>query len=98
MSVVFWSQAVIAEVYTLNTFFFILLLLLGLRGAPLPWMALLFGLSLSNHWPLMILPAALRYQAEVAAAQAELTRELSQPAATKSQDSSQSDKAHGGSH
>src|SRR6266513_1064754 len=34
----------------------------------------------------------------VAAAQAELTRELSQPAATKSQDSSQSDKAHGGSH
>jgi hypothetical protein len=34
----------------------------------------------------------------VAAAQAELTRELSQPAATKSQGNSQSGKAHGGNH
>ena len=57
VSVVFWSQAIIAEVYTLNTFFFVVLMLLGLRGAPLPWMALLFGLSLSNHWPLMLLVA-----------------------------------------
>ncbi len=57
VSVVFWSQAIIAEVYTLNTFFFLLLTLLGLRGAPLPWMALLFGLSLCNHWPLMGLEA-----------------------------------------
>lgn len=57
VSVVFWSQAIIAEVYTLNTFFFLLLVLLGLRNAPLPWMAFLFGLSLSNHWPLMCLVA-----------------------------------------
>jgi hypothetical protein len=53
LSPVFWSQAIIAEVYTLNTFFFLTLTLLILRGAPLTWLALLFGLSLSNHWPLM---------------------------------------------
>ncbi len=53
LSPVFWSQATIAEVYTLNTFFFVTLTLLALRGAPLPWIALLYGLSLSNHWPLM---------------------------------------------
>jgi len=56
---VFWSQAVIAEVYTLNTFFFALLVWLGLSASPqrLYWMALAFGLSLSNHWPLMLLVA-----------------------------------------
>ena len=56
---VFWSQAVIAEVYTLNTFFFALLVWLGLGTGParLYWMALVFGLSLSNHWPLMLLVA-----------------------------------------
>lgn len=57
LSTVFWSQAIIAEVYTLNTFFFLLLVLLALREAPLPWLAFLFGLSLSNHWPLMGLEA-----------------------------------------
>lgn len=69
-SPVFWSQAVIAEVYTLNTFFFLVLVYLGLQACPLgsetpsrrtPWilaaMALIFGLSLSNHWPLMLLVA-----------------------------------------
>ncbi len=68
-SPVFWSQAIIAEVYTLNTFFFLVLVYLGLRACPpgappdpadrrvLPWMAFLFGLSLSNHWPLMLLVA-----------------------------------------
>ncbi len=72
-SPVFWSQAIIAEVYTLNTFFFLLLAYLGLRACPpgadgaaaqpggnprlLPWMAFIFGLSLSNHWPLMLLVA-----------------------------------------
>jgi hypothetical protein len=68
---VFWSQAIIAEAYTLNTLFFAGLLFLALRACPparqeaaagadprlLPWMALLFGLSLSNHWPLMLLVA-----------------------------------------
>lgn len=69
MSPVFWSQALISEVYTLNTFFFFALAYLGLRvcspsGAALerdrrllPAMALVFGLSLSNHWPLMLLVA-----------------------------------------
>ncbi len=68
-SPVFWSQAIIAEVYTLNTFFFLVLVYLGLRACPpgappdsadrriLPWMAFVFGLSLSNHWPLMLLVA-----------------------------------------
>ncbi len=65
---VFWSQSVIAEVYTLNVFFFVLLIWLGLRASAAPfdakllyWMALVYGLSLSNHWPLMglVTPAFL---------------------------------------
>jgi hypothetical protein len=59
LSQVFWSQSIIAEVYTLNTFFFLLLTYLALqaRGRFLAGMALIFGLSLSNHWPLMLLAA-----------------------------------------
>lgn len=68
VSPVFWSQAIIAEVYTLNTFLFLVLAYLGLQGCPplapgagsrhfLFWMALVFGLSLSNHYPLMLLVA-----------------------------------------
>lgn len=59
LSPAFWSQSLIAEVYTLNTFFFVLLVMLGLRrdALLLPWMALGFGLSLANHWPLMLLAA-----------------------------------------
>jgi hypothetical protein len=64
LSPVFWSQSIIAEVYTLNTFFFLVLMYLGLRASAeptrpglLPWMAFVFGLSLSNHWPLMLLAA-----------------------------------------
>jgi len=69
VSPVFWSQAIIAEVYTLNTFFLLVLVFMGLRACPpqgtaspggsrlLPWMALIFGLSLSNHYPLMLLAA-----------------------------------------
>jgi hypothetical protein len=59
VSPVFWSQAIIAEVYTLNTFFFLVLVYLGLQESRrvLPWMAFLFGFSLSNHWPLMLLVA-----------------------------------------
>ena len=70
LSPVFWSQSLIAEVYTLNTFFFLVLVYLGLQASPrsaqapvseaggvLPWMAFIFGLSLSNHWPLMVLVA-----------------------------------------
>ena len=61
LSPVFWSQSIIAEVYTLNTFFLLLLVVLGLeaerRPGLLPWMALVFGLSLANHYPLMLLAA-----------------------------------------
>ena len=71
LSPAFWSQSIIAEVYTLNTFFFLVLVYLGLQLCPpgpqpapgregrriAPWMALVFGLSLSNHWPLMLLVA-----------------------------------------
>jgi hypothetical protein len=58
---VYWSQAIIAEVYTLNVLFFLVLVFLALQAHAgrdvLPWMALVFGLSLSNHWPLMGLVA-----------------------------------------
>ena len=58
LSPVFWSQAIIAEVYTLNTFFFLLLVWLALKPQPrLEWLALIFGLSLSNHYPVMLLVA-----------------------------------------
>lgn len=69
-SPVFWSQAIIAKgTYTLNTFFLLVLAYLGLRACPpnappdprdrfiLPTMAFLFGLGMSNHWPLMLLVA-----------------------------------------
>jgi len=63
LSRVFWSQSIIAEVYTLNAFFVFILVYLGLRldatarSAPgvTALIALLFGLGLSNHWPLMVL-------------------------------------------
>jgi hypothetical protein len=70
-SPVFWSQSVIAEVYTLNTFLLLTIVYLGLQvcgpgqrspsHAKQAWvlagMAFLFGLSLSNHYPLMLLVA-----------------------------------------
>ena len=59
-----WSQSIIAEVYTLNSLFFFsvyALLLYGLRGEKRFWAfiaaAILYGMSLANHWPLMILAA-----------------------------------------
>ncbi len=58
----FWAQAIITEVYTLNAlcFFSIFALLLYLRHSPgngLAWAsaAFLYGISLANHWPLMVL-------------------------------------------
>ena len=58
----FWSQAIIAEVYTLNALFFFLLYALLLYGIRQPqrtgiWIAtaIAYGLSLTNHWPLMVL-------------------------------------------
>gem|GEM_PF-410740 len=58
----FWAQAIITEVYTLNAllFFVVFALLLYLRRNPAndrAWVALacLYGISLANHWPLMVL-------------------------------------------
>ena len=58
----FWSQAIIAEVYTLNALFFFGLYALLLYGVRQPhrteiWIAaaITYGLSLTNHWPLMVL-------------------------------------------
>lgn len=54
----FWSQAIIVEVYTLNTLLFALLLWLALLYQKRPdpkfliGLAAVAGLSLSNHWPL----------------------------------------------
>ena len=64
VSQAFWSQAIIAEVYILNVLLFLCLLLLCMRcaelpekkaAACLPWLGLLYGLGLSNHWPLLAL-------------------------------------------
>ena len=58
----FWSQAIITEVYTLNALFFFSLYALLLYGVRQPhrtgvWIAAaaVYGLSLANHWPLMVL-------------------------------------------
>ena len=66
----FWSQAIISEVYTLNTFFFFSLFYLVLKIGQFKlqnsdhksnqltyFTAFVFGLSLCNHWPLMLLSA-----------------------------------------
>ena len=59
----FWSQAIIAEVYTLNALLCLSVWWFCLRamdkgahtGKQLYWAALCFGLGLANHWPLMVL-------------------------------------------
>ena len=60
----FWSQAIVAEVYTLNALFVFAIYALLLYGARRPetkrlWpaLALVSGLSLANSWPLMLLAA-----------------------------------------
>lgn len=64
VSKTFWSQAIIAEVYTLNMFIFLVLFYLALyqsRGNGVfskrlfYFMIFVYGLGLSNHWPLLIL-------------------------------------------
>ena len=58
----FWSQAIIAEVYALNALLFFVTYALMLQGVRHPergwaWVgaAAAYGLSLANHWPLMVL-------------------------------------------
>lgn len=68
---VFWRQATIAEVYTLNAFFVVLLLWLALRlpadnpqtsGRRVVGLAFVFGLSLTHHRTVvLLLPALLIY-------------------------------------
>jgi hypothetical protein len=59
VSAEFWSQAIIAEVYTLNTLLFFLTAYLILdfgvtrRPRTLYLLSATYGLSLANHWPLM---------------------------------------------
>ncbi|MBF0357824.1 MAG: DUF2723 domain-containing protein [Magnetococcales bacterium] len=68
VSKAFWSQSIITEVYTLNSLLFFLVLhqVLALSFPPgtenqnsntdkkrLLFLAFLYGLSLTNHWPLM---------------------------------------------
>ena len=57
-----WSQAIIAEVYTLNALLFFATYALMLHGVRYPahtWVwgaaAATYGSSLANHWPLMVL-------------------------------------------
>jgi hypothetical protein len=60
-SAAFWSQAIIIEVYALNIFLFCLLTLLMChytRSAQIRVLYLfvfIYGLALSNHWPLVVL-------------------------------------------
>ncbi|MFQ5812546.1 MAG: DUF2723 domain-containing protein, partial [Anaerolineae bacterium] len=58
----FWSQAVIAEVYTLNAFFVALMLYLLLRRKTDTWKlltAFVYGLSLTNHLTMALLAPAM---------------------------------------
>ena len=70
LSTTFWSQAIIADVYSLNVLLCFLLFICALdlgreNGVPTAWATggwfLLYGLALSNHWPLVVLwsPALL---------------------------------------
>ncbi len=60
-SAAFWSQAIIIEVYALNIFLFCLLAFLMChysRSAQIRFLYLfvfIYGLALSNHWPLVVL-------------------------------------------
>lgn len=57
LSVVWWSQATIAEVYTLHGLAVALILYLTLsdRGTRTPWLALVFGLALAHHRTTLLL-------------------------------------------
>ena len=62
---VYWSQAIIAEVYTFNVLLVLVVVLVALavrqagegqqRDARVRLLFLCYGLALSNHWPLVVL-------------------------------------------
>lgn len=66
LSPLFWSQAIIAEVYSLNALFAALMLLFSLRdtqqgtaaGKTGAWQGLLVGLALGNHTTIVLLAVA----------------------------------------
>jgi len=70
-SEIFWSQSIIAEVYTLNTLLFFVAILICLDINTTTdvnrlerlwrWLALTCGLGLANHWPLFILSSPLLF-------------------------------------
>ncbi len=65
ISPMFWSQAIIAEVYTLNVALFFMLFFMAMNHIDHPkklfLFAFLYGVALANHWPLIVLstPALL---------------------------------------
>ena len=65
VSNIFWSQSIIAEVYTLNVLLFLILLILAVNylsnqnKSVLICIAFVYGLALSNHWPLIILSSPM---------------------------------------
>ncbi len=64
LSATWWSQATIAEVYTLHGLAVALILYLTLsdRGTRTPWLALVFGLALAHHrTTLLLAPGVLVY-------------------------------------
>ncbi len=71
LSPVFWSQATIAEVYTLNSTFLALMLCLSIAASskqqvtdtfPLPLISFVYGLSLTHHRSMLfLLPAIALY-------------------------------------
>lgn len=65
---VYWSQSIIAEVYSLNVLIFLLLFYLSLvyveqdeakSKKTFIWIGLLYGVGLANHWPLILLSSPL---------------------------------------
>ena len=67
VSPIFWRQATIAEVYTLNAVFIALILYVALRSfqsaqSQVVWLSLLVGLSLTHHRTMvLLLPALVLY-------------------------------------
>lgn len=64
LSTIWWSQATIAEVYTLHGLAVALILYLTLsgQGTRTPWLALVFGLALAHHrTTLLLAPGVLVY-------------------------------------